>query len=127
MSSRLTCYPCALAAQVAVCKKEEQKGDGVKWHHLQNGFLTPRGATVRSNTPKEDPLAAGKSSMYPGWLYAKIPAGTMRFSFSGVVWPVASRQRSMARCLPMATIAFFFWPEGVFLFNNISLHLATGG
>ncbi len=100
-------------AQVAVCNLVEQKRDGVKWHHLQNGLFETKERNVRSNTPK---VASWREENRWGGLVQReedgwgdqpsTSAGTISLSFSGVVWPVASRHRSTASRRAAATAHF---------------------
>lgn len=84
-SSKLTCYPRAevIRHKLLYAILVEQKRDGVKWHHLQNGRLKTKGAYVRSNTPKLVPGGRKKES----WALHQpsTSVGTTSFSFSGVV------------------------------------------
>lgn len=85
-----------------------KKGDGVKWHNLQNGFLNAQGRNrAQQHSENDEPLAGkGKNAMYPVSGYASTSAGTTSLSFSAVVCPVASRQRSTARRRAAATAHF---------------------
>ena len=103
-SSKLACYPRVVApAHDALCKVESER-DGVQRHNLQSG-LEPKAGSVRAYTPKVCTVPWRDSFRKSGarLTQAGTSVGTMSFSFSGVVWPVARRHRSTASLRAAAT------------------------